>query len=234
MARVTHFVRVTLGPRAVSLSPMDARNVFHVLIIDADEAVRARLRRRLSASGVNCEIEEAADGSEAAERIQRGRFDLVLMDVSSAEIDRLLHTGVQSKLRSQRAALTGTQIAALEELLKTTPGHGYVSCLAVRRKGRTLFVPTSDVDWIEADDMRVRLHTGTGPYELSERLSDLERLLSPREFVRVQRGAIVRIDRIREIQPWFRGDHVIILKNGAKIRTGQSYRSAVRALLGHR
>lgn len=114
------------------------------------------------------------------------------------------------------------------------PEGGYVSRLAVRRRGQTVFVRVEDLDWLEARDMMVRLHTSVETYELREPLSELERLLSPRDFVRVQRGAIVRVDRIREIQSWFRGNHVIILVNGTRIVTGHAYRAAVRALLTHR
>lgn len=136
--------------------------------------------------------------------------------------------------RRTPTGLTEPQAKALRELLGATEGHPYVTRLAVRRRDRTLFVRTDDIDWIEASDTRVRVHTTSETYELRERLSALERLLSPREFARVQRGAIVRIDRIREIQPWFRGDYVIVLTTGRKITTGHSYRTVVRALLEHR
>ena len=119
---------------------------------------------------------------------------------------------------------------SIEEVAES---HAYISRLAVRGRSRVTFVRTSDVEWIEADDTRIRIHTATETHELRERLSDLEQLLSPREFTRVHRGAIVRIDRIREVQPWFRGDYVIILASGTKVTTGHTYRAAVRALLRH-
>jgi two-component system, LytTR family, response regulator len=48
----------------------------------------------------------------------------------------------------------------------------------------------------------------------------------------VSRSAIVNIDRIREIQTWFNGDYMILLRNGAKVSTTRGYRQRVQELLG--
>jgi len=132
---------------------------------------------------------------------------------------------VRATFGAAETAISGTSSA---------DGRRYLSRLVVRQRGRVLFLRTEDVDWIEAANAYVRLHTATEIYDIRERLSVLERRLSPKEFARVHRGAIIRIDRIREVQPWFRGDYVIILANGQKITSGHSYRGVVRALLEHR
>jgi two-component system LytT family response regulator len=130
-----------------------------------------------------------------------------------------------------RATFGAHESAAALETVSPADGRRYLSRLVVRQKGRVLFVRADDIDWIEAANTSIRLHTATETYDIRERLSVLERRLSPRDFARVHRGAIVRIDRIREVQPWFRGDYVIILANGQKITSGHSYRGVVRALL---
>ncbi|MGH7531456.1 MAG: LytTR family transcriptional regulator DNA-binding domain-containing protein [Gemmatimonadales bacterium] len=43
---------------------------------------------------------------------------------------------------------------------------------------------------------------------------------------------MVRVDRIRELQPYFHGDHVVILKDGTKLRRSRSYRKALHRRLG--
>jgi two-component system LytT family response regulator len=48
--------------------------------------------------------------------------------------------------------------------------------------------------------------------------------LDARQFVRVHRRYIVNTDRIKEIQPWFGGDHVILLTTGHKVRLSRNYR----------
>jgi DNA-binding LytR/AlgR family response regulator len=39
------------------------------------------------------------------------------------------------------------------------------------------------------------------------------------------------MDRVAEVQPWFSGDAVVILKTGAKLRLSRSYRDAFHCRL---
>jgi len=49
--------------------------------------------------------------------------------------------------------------------------------------------------------------------------------------VRVHRSYIINRQHIREIQPWVKGDFVIILADGKRVTTGHTYRDRVRSLL---
>ncbi len=141
---------------------------------------------------------------------------------------------VVERLRARRqgapSAAREDELARLVEALRE---DRWASRLAIRSEGRTRFLSTAEIDWIQANDDEVIVHAGAQTYALRERLSSLEGRLSPREFLRVHRSAIVRIDRVQEIQPWFGGDHVLILAGGAKVRTGRTYREAVQRLLTH-
>ena len=48
-------------------------------------------------------------------------------------------------------------------------------------------------------------------------MNALEAQLDPENFLRVGRSAIVNLDRIRELQPMFKGEHLIVLQNGKRI-----------------
>ena len=58
-------------------------------------------------------------------------------------------------------------------------------------------------------------------------MANMESTLCTRGFLRVHRSSIVSVRRIREIQPRFEGDYVIVLHDGTKVRTGRVYREAV-------
>jgi two-component system LytT family response regulator len=60
----------------------------------------------------------------------------------------------------------------------------------------------------------------------------VERRLDPRRFVRIHRSTVVRLNRVRELQPWFHGDYVAILHSGAKLRVSRTYRERVARFLG--
>ena len=78
-----------------------------------------------------------------------------------------------------------------------------------------------------------RLHTGATSHLLRESLRALEAKLDPRFFLRIHRSAIVNIDAIRELQPWFHGDHVVILRGGARLMCSRRYDAQLRTLLAN-
>ena len=120
-----------------------------------------------------------------------------------------------------------------------TQGNGdggrptYLDRIAVRRDQRTYFVRLADVQWIESSGNYVILHAGQERHEVRETLAALEARLDPRRFTRIHRRLIVALDAIRELQPWFGGDQVMILHDGAKLRVSRTHRTSLdRALRG--
>ncbi len=101
----------------------------------------------------------------------------------------------------------------------------------VRKGERTVLVPVSDVRWLQSDGNYVELHTAQGTHVMRETLAHVEERLDPARYVRIHRRVIVAIDFIRELQPWFGGDQVLILKDGAKLRVSRTRREAVASRL---
>jgi len=97
----------------------------------------------------------------------------------------------------------------------------YIVRFAVRSDGRVRFVAAADVDWIEADGNYMVLHVGETRHRLRASLAGLTEGLDPKQFVRIHRSVIVNVDRIREVQPWFGGDYIAILRTGAKLRVSR-------------
>lgn len=95
----------------------------------------------------------------------------------------------------------------------------------------------NDTDWIEAADNYVNVHAhGVSnahgeEYVVRQTLWRMEEALSSRGFVRIHRSAIVNIARIREIQPWFGGEYVVLLRCGTKVAGSRAYRPNLQALL---
>jgi two-component system LytT family response regulator len=125
--------------------------------------------------------------------------------------------------RTAREALT----ALLAAVRQPTPEQ-----LAVRTDGRHVFVDPNEIEWAEALRKETRLHFGGKSLVVREPLHSLERRLDASRFLRVHRSAIVNKAHIREMQPWFKGDYVLIMKTGARIVSGRTYREAVRELIG--
>jgi two-component system, LytTR family, response regulator len=103
--------------------------------------------------------------------------------------------------------------------------------LAVRKKGRVFFLNADTIDWVEAADNYVCLHCGVSAHVTRETMNSLEARLNPRRFVRIHRSLIVNRERIRELQPWFRGDYRVVLEDGRMLTLSRYYRDRVKRRL---
>jgi two-component system LytT family response regulator len=110
---------------------------------------------------------------------------------------------------------------------RVRPAARYLQRIVVRDGERLFFVPTSRIVRIAADGNYVKLHTAEGAHVIRETISRLESRLNPEQFARIHRSEIVNIDSVKEIQPWFHGDHVVILKNGEERRLSRRYRASL-------
>ncbi|HYH86729.1 MAG TPA: LytTR family DNA-binding domain-containing protein [Pyrinomonadaceae bacterium] len=121
-------------------------------------------------------------------------------------------------------------IALLEQIREPTR---YSERLVVKTGGRVFFLNTDEIDWIEAEGNYVNIHTGKKAYLLRETISSLEAQLDPKEFVRIHRSSIVRLDRIKELQPWSHGEYHVILLDGTQLTLSRSYREKLQGALGN-
>jgi two-component system LytT family response regulator len=79
----------------------------------------------------------------------------------------------------------------------------------------------------------LKLHVGKESHLLRETMNGLEARLDPEKFLRIHRSTIVNIERIQELQPWFHGDYVVLLRDGTKLTLSRSYRQKLQELFGN-
>jgi two-component system LytT family response regulator len=151
-------------------------------------------------------------------------FDQERFDVSwqraKAQIIRNRNGGVSMDRR----------ILALLEELKA--GNKFLERLVIKAGGRIYFLETSEIDWIEAEGNYVSVHSAKKSHMLRETISSLESQLDPKKFVRIHRSAIVRLDFIQELQPWFHGEYRVILQDGTQLTLSRNYRDKLQEALG--
>ena len=144
------------------------------------------------------------------------------------DIDRLANTMRRVLARREQ---TGRDISAeLLALLQHVRSRA-VEQVVVKTEGRHVFLNADEIEWMEAVGKEVRFHLGARVLVARETMNGLEERLDPGVFVRVHRSAIINRMHIREMQPWFKGDYVFVLRAGARVVSGRTYRSAVQRLL---
>ena len=101
--------------------------------------------------------------------------------------------------------------------------------LMIRDEHRAFFIKATDVDWMEADGNYVRLHGTGGNHVLRVTLSGLLESLPPDVFARIHRSRAVRVEAIKELQPWFSGNWLVILRDGTKLTMSRTYKDLLRS-----
>jgi len=160
-------------------------------------------------------------------------FDDERFDLAVARAKHAVRNAEAGELGRRLMRLVERQGAPAEAAPSTEPAR-HASRLVVKSAGRTVFVRVEEVDWIEADDYYAKLHVAGKTHLLRETMGSLEARLDPARFFRVHRSAIVNLDRVREVQFLFRGEHVVILHDGTKLKLGRSRLEKLESMLAGR
>lgn len=116
-----------------------------------------------------------------------------------------------------------SQMASLVEANKTKPAH--FNRLFLKDRGRIVVLEPEKIDWIEADDKYVHVHTAEKSFLVRRTLNAIEGELDPQNFTRVHRSHIVNVSRIKELHPMFNGEYALVLSNGKKLTLSRSYKN---------
>jgi two-component system LytT family response regulator len=155
-------------------------------------------------------------------------FDVHALDYVLKPIEPARFAAALARVRADESRLRGLLQSIAE---RPQP----LDRLVIRSKGKILFVKPNEIDWIEADGRYAKLHVGKETHVVRHAIKDLATRLAEYGFVRVHRSAIVNAERIKELEPWFHGEYVVILTNGVRLTSsaahaGDLHRLADRAL----
>ena len=158
-------------------------------------------------------------------------------------LDYLLKPVTRSRLHEAveraraRAASRGAQElhSRIGELLDQIGAQGGRPDRLVLKEGERIgLLPTEVVDWVAAEGNYVRIHHEGQSHLLRETMRGLEAKLDPRRFVRLHRETLVNLERVKEIQPLFKGQYGVVLHDGTRLTLSRRYRRRLERRLGAR
>jgi two-component system LytT family response regulator len=94
--------------------------------------------------------------------------------------------------------------------------------IVVKDGPRVHVIPIDKLDYVEAQDDYVALHSGGKSYLKQQPIASLESLLDPGRFVRIHRSAIVNLERVARIEPYGKESRLAILSDGARLPVSRS------------
>jgi two-component system LytT family response regulator len=103
--------------------------------------------------------------------------------------------------------------------------------ILIRDRADVHVVPVAKVDYIEAQDDYVAIHTAGRSHLKEQTLAELETLLDPRAFVRVHRRYILNVSRLVKIEVTDTESRVAILHDGSRLPVSRTGYARLRDLL---
>jgi two-component system LytT family response regulator len=206
-------------------------------------------------------ITECDSGSTAIVDIRSKAPDLVFLDVQMPELngfDVLEMLGVELPpaiifvTAHDQYALRAFDVGALDYLLKPFNEARFRLALdrakariqhasagdpsrpkrfVIKTLGRIEFVPVAEVQWVEAADYYVQLHTASQSYLLRRSLSEVERDLEGSDFCRIHRSTLVNLESVRGLELQAHGEYEAVLTSGIRLRVSRAMRTQLQDLL---
>jgi two-component system, LytTR family, response regulator len=104
--------------------------------------------------------------------------------------------------------------------------------IVVKNGSKIKIIPVSEVQYLEAADDYVKIHTQEGVFLKSKTMGHFEQVLDGQLFVRSHRSYMVNIQHIVRIDPYEKENHVAVLKSGAKVPVSKTGYPRLRTVLG--
>jgi two-component system LytT family response regulator len=203
------------------------KKVYDILLLDIrmPELSGIELADRLNKRGgsIPSIVFVTAHEQHAVAAFEKHAVDYVLKPFSPERIHEALDVAIR-RTESERAAQIIKFLPQLETLLlKPTK-------IAIKTKGRILFLDPADVVIVEAQGNYVLLQRQSGSYLLRESISTMAEKLKPYGFIRIHRSLLVNSSYVEEIQPWTTGEYALRLKGGKEYTVSRTYKNNLRSL----
>lgn len=130
-----------------------------------------------------------------------------------------------------RQALAARSTASSKALPQTrTRAMDKSARIAIKAKGKILFIHAADLIAVEAKGNYVLLLHASGSYMLRESISTIEKKLNLHGFVRIHRSVLVNAALVEEIHPCPTGDYVLRVQGGREFTVTRTYKKNLQLL----
>jgi two-component system LytT family response regulator len=114
------------------------------------------------------------------------------------------------------------------------PPQQHLHRIVVKDGARVHIIPVDSLDYAEAQDDYISLHSQRKSYLKQQTISSLEAGLDPERFVRIHRSVIVNLERIAKIEPYAKDSRVAVLSDGTQLPVSRAGYDRLRVLLGEK
>src|SRR5262249_33893950 len=110
----------------------------------------------------------------------------------------------------------------------------YLERVVVKDGTRVTIIPTSKLDYAEAQDDYVAINSNGKIHLKQQTISSLEAALNPANFMRIHRSYLVNLEKVAKIEPYTKDSYVVILNSEVQLPVSRSGYARLKAFLDKR
>lgn len=134
----------------------------------------------------------------------------------------------------QRIGVPMPSVATASLAASARAPETYAERIVVKDGARVHIIPIDKLDYVEAQDDYVAIHSQKKNYLKQQTISSLEMQLDPRRFLRIHRSMIVNLERVAKIEPYTKDSRVAVLIDGTQLPVSRAGYARLKALLDER
>ena len=138
----------------------------------------------------------------------------------------------EKALERARARLGEPRPAAAMLTAAARPPGQALERMVVKDGSKVHIIPVHKLDYVEAQDDYVALHSEKKSYLKQQTIASVEEQLDPKRFVRIHRSYVVNLERIARIEPYTKDSRVAVLQDGTQLPVSRSGHARLKELLG--
>lgn len=167
----------------------------------------------------------------ALEAFRVNAVDYLLKPIDEEQFWEALHRVRELRERKEKEEFHQRIESLLSHVDEQKSGKSYRSRIPIKRSDKIYFIKDDDILWVQASGKYVELKHDDKKHLLRSLLSEFGETLNPEKFIRIHRSVIINIDQIKQINPWFRGEYQVEMKDSETFTTGKSYRNELKRLI---
>ena len=106
--------------------------------------------------------------------------------------------------------------------LSQQPLNEFLERIVVKSNTKISVIPVEKVIYFEAQDDYVMIYTADKKHLKQATMKYFEQHLNPKDFLRIHRSYIIRLDQVSQLEPYGKDSYVAKLKNDVKVKISKN------------
>lgn len=165
----------------------------------------------------------------AIKAFEKNAIDYLLKPISP---DRFNKSMEKFKANFTPSNSGGTSSQNTKEKIQESMEEQSLERIVVKNGSQIKIIPVHQIKYLEAYDDYVKIHTTDGMYLKNKTMSSFEKQLDPKQFVRIHRSFIIKVDQLAKMEPMEKDSYIAILHSGDKVNISKSGYARLKQVIG--